>query len=91
MSQVLGSSAGMTSGRLEVWPALVIWEDAAHQPGWLEGEEVNASDCMVETVGWLMSETDAHLIMAQSITSGAHAQTIQIPLGMVHKIIILRD
>lgn len=88
MGQVL-KREGSISERVGAKPVLVIWEDAAHNFGWLSGEVPETLDGLVETVGWLVAETEAHVIIAQSLTNGAHAQTLQIPVGMVHKIVIL--
>jgi hypothetical protein len=79
----------MTSVRLKAVPVLVIWEDAAHQFGWLDGEEVAVIDGLVETVGWLIDRNDRHLIVVQSLTSGSHAQTLQIPAGMIRSMAFL--
>lgn len=78
-----------TSARIGASPVLIIWEDAAHQSGWLDGEEVEATDCEVETVGWLVRIDDQRLIIAQSLAEGCHAQTLQIPRGMVREVIYL--
>lgn len=83
------SAEGTTSKRLGAKPVLVVWEDAAHQPGWMEGEEVEAQDTIVETVGWLVEKTEGYLLIVQSLTEGAHAQVLQIPAGMVKRTVLL--
>lgn len=89
MGQVL-STAAMLSEKLQAKPVVVHWEDAAHQFGWLEGEVVERLNTIVETVGWLIHMDENCLIIVQSLTEGAHAQTLQIPAGMVREVKYLR-
>lgn len=67
---------------------LVVWEDALHEFGWLdEFPSDNPEHVMCQTVGWQMVRTKKHIIVAQTISGDdALAQTLQIPMGMVHSI-----
>lgn len=89
MSLVLGDNNIRISDRLNLKPVLVIWEDACQGGGWVDGEEVDLSETIVESVGWLAHMTDAHMILMQSITDGEHANTVQIPAGMVRSVTYL--
>ena len=67
---------------------LVEWEDALHEFGWLDNmPSKNPDDVMCYTVGWQMVKTKKHIIVAQTISGeDGVAQTLQIPMGMVHSI-----
>lgn len=67
---------------------LIEWEDAAHEFGWLdEFPADNPAPHICHTVGWLMVKTRKHVVVAQTISGeDALAQTLQIPMGMVHSI-----
>jgi hypothetical protein len=67
---------------------LIEWEDAEHKFGWLdELPSDNPEQVMCHTVGWLMVKTKKHVVVAQTISADdALAQTLQIPMGMVHSI-----
>ena len=67
---------------------LVEWEDALHEFGWLdEMPSKSPDDVMCYTVGWQMVKTKKHIIVAQTISGDdGIAQTLQIPMGMVHSI-----
>lgn len=82
---------GKVAERIGAKPVLVAWDDAAHQFGWLDGEEVEVQDSIVHTVGWLLKRTDQMLIIGQSLTGGGHAQTLQIPAGMVRSVTFLGE
>lgn len=89
MSLVLGSVNVMASARLNLKPVLVVWEDASHGGGWLDGEDFESSDTIVETVGWLALVNGEYMVIVQSITEGQHANTLQIPAGMVRSVTYL--
>lgn len=67
---------------------LVEWEDALHEFGWLdEFPKADPDHVMCQTVGWLMVKTKKHIVVAQTISGDdSLAQTLQIPMGMVHSI-----
>lgn len=88
MSLVIGETI-KASERLSLKPVLVVWEDAAQGGGWIDGEEVDPSDTIVESVGWLAESNAERVILIQSITDGSHAQTLQIPAGMIKQLVFL--
>lgn len=67
---------------------LVEWEDALHEFGWLdEFLKADPDHVICQTVGWLMVKTKKHIVVAQTISGDdSRAQTLQIPMGMVHSI-----
>lgn len=67
---------------------LIEWEDAQHEFGWLDAFPKDDPDhVMCQTVGWLMVKTKKHVVVAQTISGDdGIAQTLQIPMGMVHSI-----
>lgn len=71
---------------VEVW-----WDDAAGlQHGWMDRTETPKAQ-MVISVGFLIVDTDDHIIIASDTDDGgAHNGRTQIPQGMVKYIKILR-
>lgn len=47
---------------------LIYWRDAKYSAGWHTPGEVPSEPCEVETLGWLIKETDEAVIMALSIS-----------------------
>jgi hypothetical protein len=45
---------------------LVDWMDSASNPGWKSSDELQATICLCQTVGFLVLETDAALVLALS-------------------------
>lgn len=66
--------------------AVVEWEDAAHEFGWQEGVIPEPKTVIVRSVGYVIKRTKKHILLAQSIAEDNHAQTLQIPKGMVIKV-----
>jgi hypothetical protein len=72
---------------VEVW-----WDDATGlKAGWTqELDEIEFA--LVLSVGFLIKETEGHIIIAQDIDSdGAHNSRSQIPSGMIKKMKVLRN
>lgn len=63
---------------------VVIWKDAVHRFGWQDDSEFgDPDDDLCYSIGWLMKQTDDVIAIAQTVGIETHAQTIQIPAGMV--------
>jgi len=71
---------------VEIW-----WDDASGlRHGW-EVDLENISYEMVLSVGFIVKETEDHLILAQDIDAGGqHNGRSQIPRKMIQKIVILK-
>ena len=69
----------------------VIWDDAAGlKDGWTAKHE-KVEPYIVLSVGFLLRETDDHILIAQDIDAdGSHNGRTQIPRGMVKKLRLLR-
>ena len=67
--------------------AMVTWEDAMMQGHWNEGAPDPKHDLIVYTVGFLLHEDRARLVMVQSLTDGSYGNEIQIPKGMIRQLI----
>jgi hypothetical protein len=72
---------------VEVW-----WDDATEMPsGWLEAnEEIEIKPCLVLSVGFLVKETDAYLVIAIDTHDGGHNGRSQIPKGMVKRMRVIK-
>ena len=71
---------------------LVEWVDAAHEFGWMEGNQLidEEPELTCFTVGWLLRKTKLHIKICQTYSSDNHAQTIVIPKGMIRSIKVLK-
>jgi hypothetical protein len=59
--------------------------------GWIEAkEEIEVKPCIVLSVGFLVKETEDHLIIATDTSNGGHNSRSQIPKGMIKKIKVIR-
>jgi len=69
----------------------VIWDDAAGlRHGW-ESSIEKLEPQTVLSVGFLLKETDDHIVIAQDVDAeGQHNGRSQIPKGMVKKIKVLK-
>ena len=67
-----------------------IWTDACdHDDGW--EDKVKVKPHLVLSVGFLLSKSNGHLVMAMDLDEGSmHNGRAQIPLGMVRTIKVLR-
>jgi hypothetical protein len=67
---------------------LIEWTDAAHEFGWMEGNDVKPVDidltCL--SVGWVLAKTSKYIKLCQTYSDDNHAQTIIIPRAMVKNI-----
>ena len=71
---------------------LVIWHDAhSIADGWCEVADIDDEPCVVETLGWLLSDKKSgHVVVAQSITSDDGLDSVLcIPVGMVQSVQVL--
>lgn len=69
----------------------IVWDDASSlEHGWTDPEEEKPVEQLVTTVGFLVTETDKHLVICHT-TDGSHVNgRFQIPRAMVKKIKSLR-
>lgn len=65
----------------------VLWHDTAARAGWFTVEEIEAVEkeppCLVESVGWLISETDDVVILAQSKMRTLAGELLVIPKAVI--------
>jgi hypothetical protein len=80
------------------WPfdfVEVEWDDAESAQGWENFSEIQMSEALVVTRGWLVHRTRKHILLAMSISYDSQAEDhsfnnrIQIPRGMVKRMTIL--
>lgn len=74
------------------YPLVAIeWDDAETDSGWKNREEhEDPVDRIAYTVGYLIRKTDNHYIVAATVDAdGASNNRIQIPKGMVKKMVDL--
>ena len=64
----------------------VVWDEAAASTGWEEVKKVKEE--LVLTVGFLVKNTDNHIVVASSICDGEYNTNcrLQIPIGMIKHI-----
>lgn len=73
---------------------LVVWHDAHSEEtaGWLDPSEIDRAPCVVQTVGWLLTDAKPeHIVVAQSVIigSGEVDGVVCVPVGMVQRVQIL--
>lgn len=83
---------GVVASKRKYEPILVIWDDAEVSNDWeIQSEGDQLTEALVETLGFLVKETDKHLLIASTL-SGEHTNArTKIPKGMVkaiHKVTI---
>lgn len=66
-----------------VTPPLVhiVWEDAAHDFGWIDSPEIGDATC--HSVGWLIRMDKKNVLISQTWSSNQVAQTLQLPRKMI--------
>lgn len=77
---------------MERTKVLVTWLDAhAASDGWCAVDDLDASPCQVETLGWLIPDANAgHVTVAQSIADDDDLYHVFcVPVGMVVSVRIL--
>jgi hypothetical protein len=62
----------------------IVWEDAAHEFGWIDNPDIGDVTC--HSVGWLLKMTKKNILISQSWSSNQVAQTLQLPRKMVIEI-----
>ena len=77
----------MLSGPVPYRMMEVVWDDACTDIGW-EGANKKIKHELVLTVGFLVQNTDEHIVIASTICEGENDTNcrIQIPLGMIKHI-----
>lgn len=71
---------------------LVEWEDASatDEHTWLDRETAAPMPAVVfQQVGWLIEQTDSHVILTCALSDKMMAARDRIPAGMVRKIVAL--
>lgn len=63
----------------------IVWDDAETDPSWRNLSDVNPKHALVVTVGFLIKETEKHIVIASTYSEEAVIATIQIPVGMIVK------
>ena len=61
----------------------ITWDDAEVTNHWETTAETIVTDAMVTTVGFLVKETDTHLVIASTYADDLTNARIQIPKAMV--------
>lgn len=73
-------------------PILVVWDDAEVSNDWeVQTESAKLEEALVETLGFLVKETDKHLLIASTLSDDHTNARTKIPKGMVktiHKVTI---
>jgi hypothetical protein len=71
---------------------LIEWTDAAHEFGWMGGNDVkdDAIDLTCVSVGWLLKKTPKYIKLCQTYSEDNHAQTIIIPKAMIKRVTSLK-
>ena len=71
----------------------VTWEDACELDGspWIFNEEVQADSCVVVQVGFVLEDTDKHIVLTHSYTRDQVARRNLVPKGMITELIELGD
>ena len=73
----------MAKKRLYKYPLIeVVWDDASTDNGWEAPPDALKEELAV-TVGFLIRETDKHLLIASSYDDNHTNGRIQIPKGMI--------
>lgn len=67
----------------------VIWDDAAVETGWVD-PSIALQNQLVTTVGFLVNESDKHMLIASTYSDQHVNATIQIPKGMVQSLTELK-
>lgn len=60
---------------------LIYWKDAASEDMWMHVDEIKASYHLIQTLGWLITETDEVLVLGlnHDVTQDNYACMIHIP------------
>jgi len=60
--------------------AFVLWEDAYSHDDWVSLDEAKSHEpCLVKSVGWLVDESERHVTIIQSLSSGEAGSRITVP------------
>lgn len=61
----------------------ILWDDAEVTNHWEDNSETVVNEVLCTTVGFLVKETDTHLVIASTYAEDLTNARIQIPKGMV--------
>lgn len=80
-----------TPGLSEIFkPVYVVWWDASAQPGWHESNQieefVGKPPMEIETLGWLVGETEDCISLAMSVCDVKASELLQIPRLIIRNI-----
>ena len=75
---------------------LIYWKDAASEDCWMHVDEIKASYHLIQTIGWMITETDQVIVLGlnHDVTENNYACMIHIPKACIlhiQEIIIPRD
>lgn len=68
----------------------LVWDDAQADPSWTDPKDMLPQPALVTTVGFLVKESDAYVVIASTYEDTDVVATMQIPKGMIvsRKVII---
>ena len=67
------------------------WDDAQTDTGWIDHGEIVTGTALAITIGFLVKETDAHIVIASTVgEDGSTNGRIQIPKKMILKRKVMR-
>ncbi len=61
----------------------ILWDDAEVTNHWEDTKDTIVTDAVCTTVGFLVKETDTHIVIASTYADDLTNARIQIPKGMV--------
>lgn len=69
----------------------IKWDDAVTDTGWQHADEIEPSNEVAITIGFLVKETPKHVVVASTIDAdGSTNGRIQIPVKMILKRTVIR-
>lgn len=83
---------GEDSGVFYMKMELITWRDAGgEQDGWLDTADIDDANPIIQSVGWVVKETDNNITLAMDLSDDGDTHTRgRIPKGMVVSRIELR-
>lgn len=69
----------------------IKWDDAVTDVGWMDAAEIEPSNEVATTIGFVVKETPKHVVIASTIDAdGSTNGRIQIPIKMILKRTVIR-
>lgn len=70
--------------------AIVTWLDTSHYPGWFGSQDTLPDKPLkMETVGWLIQQTKAVVILAMTVSEFKVGEFLVIPIGCVQSVNVM--